>query len=185
MSGKLIVFSGPSGVGKDTIRKNMKFNDFVFSVSLTTRDKREGEVEGVSYHYVSKEYFSKRIVEGKMLEYAEFVGNYYGTDEDFVKKQLEQGNNVFLEIECQGALQVLGKIEDVISIFIMPPSIEELRNRLVSRGTEDMETIDKRIAKASEELNVANHYKYQVVNNDILEAAAKIDDILNYEIGNK
>lgn len=180
--GKLIVFSGPSGVGKDTIRKHMEFDDFEFSVSLTTREKRVGEVDGVNYHYVTKEYFNDRINEGKMLEHAEFVGNYYGTDLEFVEKQLNDGKNVFLEIECQGALQVLEKKEDVISIFVMPPSIVELENRLIKRNTESKDVIAKRIAKASEEMQLASKYKFNIINDDVLRASKEIDEILNNEI---
>ncbi len=185
MRGKLIVFSGPSGVGKDTIRRHMKYNNFVFSVSLTTREKREGEVDGVNYHFVTKEYFKDRIKNNKMLEYAEFVDNYYGTDEDFVEKELKNGKNVFLEIECQGALQVLDKMEDVISIFIVPPSIEELRARLTNRGTETGEVIEKRINKASEELQLSSKYKYSVINDNVERAAEAIDEILYAEIEGK
>ncbi len=182
MRGKLIVFSGPSGVGKGTIREIMKFNDFKFSVSLTTRAKRAGEEEGVHYHYVSRDFFEERIKQKKMLEHAQFVGNYYGTDLEFVNKGLDAGNNVFLEIECQGALQVLDKVEDVISIFIVPPSIEELESRLRNRGSEDEETLQKRLKKANEELLMQDHYKYIVINDEIEKAASKVDAILKQEI---
>lgn len=182
MRGKLIVFSGPSGVGKGTIREAMKFNNFKFSISLTTRDIRPGETDGIHYHYVTKEFFQDRIEQGKMLEHAEFVGNYYGTDLEFVERELDNGKNVFLEIECQGALQVLDKVEDVISIFIVPPSIEELEARLRGRGTEDEETLQKRLAKAREELTLKDHYKYVVINDQVDRAAAEIDVILEQEI---
>lgn len=182
MRGKLIVFSGPSGVGKGTIREAMKFNDFKFSISLTTREIRPGETDGIHYHYVTKDFFQERIEQGKMLEYAEFVGNYYGTDLEFVERELENGKNVFLEIECQGALQVLDKVEDVISIFIVPPSIEELEARLRGRGTENEETLQKRLAKAREELALKDHYEYVVINDEVHRAAAEIDLILEQEI---
>ncbi len=182
MRGKLIVFSGPSGVGKGTIREEMKFNNFKFSISLTTRDIRPGETDGIHYHYVTKEFFQDRIDQGKMLEHAEFVGNYYGTDLEFVERELENGKNVFLEIECQGALQVLDKVEDVVSIFIVPPSIEELESRLRGRGTEDEETLQKRLAKAREELSLKDHYKYVVINDEVHRAAAEIDLILDQAI---
>lgn len=184
MRGKLIVFSGPSGVGKGTIREAMKFNKFKFSISLTTREIRPGETDGIHYHYVDKDYFQDRIDQGKMLEHAEFVGNYYGTDLEFVEKELELGKNVFLEIECQGALQVLDKVEDVISIFIVPPSIEELEARLRGRGTEDEDTLQKRLAKAREELSLKDHYKYVIINDKVDRAAAEIDLVLTEEIGN-
>ncbi len=182
MRGKLIVFSGPSGVGKGTIRDKMKFDNFSFSVSLTTREKRDGEVDGVHYHFVTTEYFQERIDSHKMLEHAQFVGNYYGTDLDFVNKQLESGNNVFLEIECQGAMQVLDKIDDVISIFIVPPSIEELEARLRNRGTEKAETLLKRLEKAREELELKDKYKYIVINDLVANAAAEVDQILKLEL---
>lgn len=182
MRGKLIVFSGPSGVGKGTIREAMKFNNFKFSISLTTREIRPGETDGIHYHYVTKDFFQERIEQGKMLEYAEFVGNYYGTDLEFVERELENGKNVFLEIECQGALQVLDKVEDVISIFIVPPSIEELEARLRGRGTENEETLQKRLAKAREELALKDHYEYVVINDEVHRAAAEIDLILEQEI---
>lgn len=182
MKGKLIVFSGPSGVGKGTIREAMKFNKFKFSISLTTREIRVGETDGIHYHYVTKEYFRSRIDEGKMLEHAEFVGNYYGTDLEFVDRELKNGKNVFLEIECQGALQVLEKVDEVISIFIVPPSIEELEARLRGRGTEDEQTLQQRLAKAREELAYKDHYQYVVINDEVNRAAAEIDLILNHEI---
>lgn len=185
MRGKLIVFSGPSGVGKGTIRENMEFNNFKFSISLTTRDIRPGETDGIHYHYVTKEFFQERIEQGKMLEYAEFVGNYYGTDLEFVERELDNGKNVFLEIECQGALQVLSKVEDVISIFIVPPSMEELEARLRLRATEDEATLQKRLLKAREEIGLKSNYKYVVINDQVLRAASEIDDILYTEINNK
>lgn len=182
MQGRLIVFTGPSGVGKGTVEKLLEFNNFVFSVSLTTRKKRDGEVDGINYHYVSKDFFKEQIESNKMLEHAEFIGNYYGTSLDFVNKELSKGNNVFLEIECQGALQVLEKVEDVVSIFLLPPSLEELEQRLRGRNTEDEETIQKRLNKAKEELNYKEHFKYNVTNIDAKESAKEIDNILNKEL---
>ncbi len=180
--GKLIVFSGPSGVGKDSIRKKIKFNDFIFSVSLTTREKRAGEIDGKHYHFVSEEYFKSRINENKMLEYANFVGNYYGTDLDFVQKQLEKGNNVFLEIECKGAMQVIDSIDDVLSIFILPPTIEDLEERLKKRNTEDLETIMKRIDKARHEIKLKEQYQYNIVNDNLEKAVNQLDQILETEL---
>lgn len=176
--GKLILISGPSGVGKGTIREKMKFKDYHFSVSSTTRSKREGEVDGVHYNFITKEQFEEKIKNNKMLEYAQFVDNYYGTDKDEVAKHLNEGKNVLLEIECQGALQVLDKIEDVESIFIIPPSLEELEFRLKSRGTESEDKIKARLKKAQEELGYKEHYKYNVVNDDLEIAAKQLDDIL-------
>ncbi len=182
MRGKLIVFSGPSGVGKGTIRKELKFTDYVFSVSSTTRKCREGEVDGVHYNFISRPQFETKITNGEMLEYAEFVGNYYGTEKSVVEALLAEGKNVFLEIECQGAIQVIEKMDDVLSIFILPPSLEELEDRLVNRGTETREVLDKRLAKAKEELDLKSHYKYNVINDDLNRVVAEIDEILNNEL---
>ena len=136
MRGKLIVFSGPSGVGKGSIREKLKFKDYEFSVSSTTRSPRDGETHGVEYFFISKDDFQKKIDNNEMLEHAEFVGNFYGTELATVERLLDEGKNVFLEIECNGALQVLSKVKDAISIFIIPPSIEELERRLRGRNTE-------------------------------------------------
>lgn len=185
MRGKLIVISGPSGVGKGTIRKNMKFDDYVFSISSTTRDKRMGEAHGVDYFFISKEQFVLKVKNNEMLEHAEFVGNYYGTDRNVVEGLLNEGKNVCLEIECNGALQVLKQMPDAISIFILPPSIEELRRRLDTRGTDDIIVIEKRINKAIEELELKHHYKYNVVNDDLQRVSDEIDAILYEETSAK
>ena len=181
MRGKLIVFSGPSGVGKGSIREKLKFSDYEFSVSSTTRLSRNGEVDGREYNFISKEEFETKIKNGEMLEYAEFCDNYYGTEVSVVEALLDQGKNVMLEIECQGAMQVLAKMNDVISIFILPPSIEELKKRLVGRGTENMETIEKRLAKARDEILLKDHYQYNVVNDQIEDVVDKIDSIFEKE----
>jgi len=182
MRGKLIVFSGPSGVGKGSIREKLKFKDYEFSVSSTTRGPRNGEQNGVEYFFITQEEFKKKIDNDEMLEYAEFVGNFYGTEEATVEKLLSEGKNVFLEIECKGALQVLGKIKDTISIFIIPPSIEELERRLRHRNTENDEVIQKRLKKAEEELRYQGHYKYAVVNDEIDRVVDEIDAIFEKEI---
>ncbi len=163
--GKLIVISGPSGVGKGTIR-----------------EKRAGEVDGVHYNYISKEDFLNKVENNKMLEHAEFVGNYYGTDEEEVLKKLEAGENVLLEIECQGALQVLEKMPNVISIFIVPPSLEELENRLRQRATEDDSKIEKRLKKATEEMKLQSKYQYVIINENLEDAVKELDNILKKEI---
>lgn len=181
--GKLILISGPSGVGKGSVRKIMEFKDYFFSVSSTTRTIRKGEKNGVHYNFLSKEEFSKKIENGDMLEHASFVDNYYGTERSVVNEHLENGRNVLLEIECQGAIQVLEKMQDVISIFIVPPSLIELENRLVLRGTEDSGKIKKRLEKAEEELKLKHHYQHVVVNENIKKAAQEIDGILFNEIG--
>ncbi len=180
--GKLIVFSGPSGVGKGTIRKELTFTDYEFSVSSTTRSIRDGEIDGVHYHFITREQFEQKIAKGEMLEHAEFVGNYYGTELATVNEMLEAGKNVFLEIECQGAIQVIDKVEDVISIFILPPSLEELEQRLVNRGTEEQAVVEKRLQKAKEELSLKDHYKYNVINDELDRVVKEIDEILFKEL---
>lgn len=181
MRGKLILISGPSGVGKGTIRKEMKFNNYVYSISSTTRSKRPGEVHGVDYFFISKEDFVAKVERNEMLEYAEFVGNYYGTDQNAVEQLLSEGKNVCLEIECVGALQVLEKMPEAISIFILPPSIEELKKRLINRGTDDIIVIEKRLKKADDEISLKGHYKYNVINDELERVSAEIDAILEKE----
>ena len=182
--GLLIVLSGPSGVGKGTVRKALfekEGHNLVYSISMTTRKPRTGEVNGSDYYFVSKDEFEQKIKNGKMLEYAEFVGNYYGTPVDEVEKQLSDGNEVVLEIEVQGALQVRDKMKDAIFIFIAPPSMEALEDRLKARGTEDIEIIKQRIAKAKSELNLAYKYDYIVVNDEVSNAADRIMAIIRAE----
>lgn len=182
--GLLIVLSGPSGVGKGTVRKALfekEGHNLVYSISMTTRKPRTGEVNGSDYYFVSKDEFEQKIKNGKMLEYAEFVGNYYGTPVDEVEKQLSDGNEVVLEIEVQGALQVREKIKDAIFIFIAPPSMEALEDRLKARGTEDVEIIKQRITKAKSELNLAYKYDYIVVNDEVSNAADRIMAIIRAE----
>lgn len=182
--GLLIVLSGPSGVGKGTVRKalfNLEGHNLVYSVSMTTRKPRCGEVEGSDYFFVSREEFEERIQNGKMLEYAEFVNNYYGTPVDEVEKQLNSGNEVVLEIEVQGALQVREKMTDAVFIFIAPPSMDALYKRLKKRGTEPEEVIQERIEKAKRELGLAYKYDYIVVNDDVNNAADRIMAIIRAE----
>lgn len=182
--GLLIVLSGPSGVGKGTVRKalfKMPEQNFVYSVSMTTRKMRPGEVDGKDYYFVSKEEFEKRILEGKFLEYAEFVDNYYGTPLDEVNKQLDDGKEVILEIEVEGALQVRKKCPDAVFIFLVPPSKEALYNRLKNRGTESDEVIAERIAKANREFKLAYKYDYIVVNDEVNNAADRIMAIIRAE----
>ena len=175
--GRLIVFSAPSGCGKGTMLEQiLKNEDFCVSVSATTRSPREGEQDGVNYYFISKDEFTQRIGEGKFLEYAEYCGNFYGTPMDKVNEMLEQGKNVILEIEVQGAIKVMNKRPDALSIFIAPPSINELRRRLHKRGTETEEVIEKRIAQASNEVALAAKYDYIIVN-DALEDA--VDDFFH------
>ena len=182
--GLLVVLSGPSGVGKGTVRKalfELEGHDLVYSISMTTRLPREGEVDGVDYYFVSKEEFEQRIKEDKFLEYAEFVGNYYGTPKDKVEEQMEQGKEVVLEIEIQGALQVREKAKDAVFVFIAPPTKEALYRRLLRRGTEDPETIQRRMEKAEREFPLAHKYDYIVVNDEVTNAADRILAIIRAE----
>lgn len=182
--GLLVVLSGPSGVGKGTVRKalfQMPEQNFVYSVSMTTRKKRPGEVDGVDYYFVSKGEFEKRIRENKFLEHAEFVGNYYGTPLDKVEDQLALGKEVILEIEVEGALQVRDRVKDAVLIFLVPPSKEALYQRLRSRGTETEEVIEERIAKANREFKLAYKYDYIVVNDEVVNAADRIMAIIRAE----
>lgn len=178
--GTLFVFSGPSGVGKGTILQGfLKENpDCFFSVSATTRKKREGEVDGVNYYYITHEQFEEQIKNGQMLEYASYSGNYYGTPIAPVEKMLECGKNVFLEIEVQGAMKIKEKCPDAVFIFVMPPSYAELKRRLVGRNTEDEKTIQKRITAAVTEMNKACEYDYIIVNDTIENARAELSAIV-------
>ena len=182
--GLLIVLSGPSGVGKGTVRKalfEMPEQDFVYSVSMTTRSPRPGEVDGVDYYFVSREEFERQIAAGNLLEYAEFVGNYYGTPKDKVEEQLNQGKEVILEIEVNGAFQVREKCKDAVFIFLVPPTRRALYDRLKSRGTECEERILARINKANKEFKLAHQYDYIVVNDEIYNAADRIMAIIRAE----
>lgn len=182
--GLLIVISGPSGVGKGTVRKALferPDHNLVYSISMTTRKPRVGETNGVEYHFVSKEEFLKQIDEGNLLEYAEFCDNYYGTPLDKVNEQLESGQEVVLEIEVQGAMQVKEKMPEGVYVFIAPPSMKTLEERLTNRGTEDKEIIQKRLEKARSEIKVAEEYGYIVVNDTVDNAADRIMAIIRAE----
>lgn len=182
--GLLIVLSGPSGVGKGTVRKalfEMPEQNFVYSVSMTTRKMRPGEVDGKDYYFVSREEFEQKIEEGKFLEHAEFVGNYYGTPLDKVNEQLEMGKEVILEIEVEGALQVREKCKDAVFIFLAPPGRQALYDRLKRRGTESEEVIQERIDKANREFKLAFKYDYIVINDEVRNAADRIMAIIRAE----
>lgn len=182
--GLLIVISGPSGVGKGTVRKALfarSGHDLDYSVSMTTRAPREGEVDGVDYYFVTKEEFLKQIDNGNLLEHAEFVGNMYGTPKDKVEEKLELGHEVVLEIEVNGALQVREKMKDAVFIFIAPPTFEALENRLLSRGTEDEAIIKERLEKAKREIKLASFYDYIVINDEVSNAADRIMAIIRAE----
>ena len=182
--GLLVVISGPSGVGKGTVRKALFYmpnNNFVYSVYITTRPKRPGEIDGVDYYFVSEAEFLKRKKSGKFLETAEFVGNYYGTPLDKVNEQLDLGNEVVLEIEVDGAQQVKKKMPDCVMIFIVPPGKNALYERLRRRGTESEEIIVERIEKANREFKLAHRYDYIVVNDEVHNAADRIMAIIRAE----
>ena len=182
--GMLIVLSGPSGVGKGTVRKEIfsqEGNNFDYSISMTTRQMRPGEVNGKDYYFVSKEEFEKEIADGGMLEYAQYVDNYYGTPLKYVNEMLDAGKDVFLEIEVKGAMQVREKVSDGLFIFLSPPDLMELRQRIINRGTDDLETIDKRMEKAKDEIEMMQNYDYAVVNDEVTKAAEKIKTIIRAE----
>ena len=167
--GLLIVISGFSGAGKGTLVKALikKYHNYALSVSMTTRKPREGERDGVEYFFTDTEGFEETIRQGGLIEYAQYCGNYYGTPKDYVERQLQAGNNVILEIEIQGALKIKEKFPESLLIFVTPPGAEELKRRLVSRGTESEEVIAKRLARASEESEGIEAYDYIVVNDDL------------------
>ena len=179
--GLLIILSGPSRVGKGTSLKEFvndpKLN-LAYSVSMTTRPMRPGEVEGVNYNFVDHATFEKAIREGELLEYAEFVGNYYGTPVKNVEKLRNQGKNVLLEIEVQGCQQVMEKCPDALTIFIIPPSMEELEKRIRGRGTEPEEIVQQRLSKAAREMEMVSQYKFVVCNEDPGLAASIISLII-------
>lgn len=172
--GVLFVFSGPSGVGKGTLKAKL-FEEFadriVYSVSATTRGPREGEVDGKDYFFISRQEFERRVKNNEFLEHAEFAGNCYGTPRAYVEKLLDSGMNVVLEIDVQGALQVMKSMPECVSVFILPPSFEELEHRLRGRGTETEEKIRERLETAKRELPYAPQYDYQIINGGDIEAA--------------
>lgn len=196
--GLLLVVSAPSGCGKGTILGEiLKDDSFYYSISATTRAPREGEQDGVNYHFITKEEFEQRIAQGGMLEYAQYCGNYYGTPKKEVEQMREAGRDVILEIEVEGAMKVRALCPDAVFLFIAPPSVEELRRRLNKRGTEAAEVIEERVSQASRELSYANRYDYIIVNGELEKAIQdfrtvvraeklrtkngnKIDEVLNY-----
>lgn len=177
--GKLFVISGPSGVGKSTILKELeRRQDFYFSVSATTRDPRPGEEDGVHYHFRTGEEFKELIEQEALLEWAEYVGNYYGTPAKYVDEAMEEGRNVLLDIEVQGAGNVKRKRPNTVCIFIAPPSWQELERRLTERGTDSAEKIQKRLARAREEFESAKNYDYIVVNDQVEHAVTELEAIM-------
>lgn len=181
--GRIIIVSGPSGVGKGTVLREVMAQDpsLRFSVSATTRPSRPGELDGVNYFFVDKPRFEAMIAEGALLEYANYAGNYYGTPEKAVNDALKQGINVLLEIEVQGALQVMARRPDAISVFIAPPSYEELQRRLNGRGDTSPEIAEKRLRIAFEECAHAPQYRYIIVNDTVSRAASEFRAILTAE----
>ena len=179
--GLLIVLSGPSGVGKGTVRKAV-FDDpdtgFKYSISMTTRKMREGEVDGVDYFFKTREEFESLIEQDKFIEHAKYVGNYYGTPVDYVVETMEQGHDVFLEIEVEGAKQVRERFPEALFIFLAPPNLAQLEERLIGRGTDSMEVIRHRIEEAKRELSLMNLYDYVVINDDVQQAKRRVQCIV-------
>ena len=180
--GRLIVFSAPSGCGKGTMLEEiLKDQRFAVSVSATTRAPREGEKDGVNYHFLTREDFQQRIEDGKFIEYAEYCQNFYGTLSSEVDGRLEKGLNVILEIEPQGAMKIREKRPDALFIFIVPPSVGELRRRLKKRGTETDEVIEERISKAAWEISLAEKYDYIIVNDALEDAVSDFFAVIRGE----
>ena len=180
--GRLYVISGPSGTGKGTICKEiLKDIGNEFSVSMTTREPREGELHGREYFFVSHEEFTENISKNNFLEYATVFDNYYGTPKDIVLKKLDKGRNVILDIDVQGGLQVREAMPEAVLIFLLPPSLAELRRRLENRGTETPEKIEKRLSKAVDEIKFIGEYDYLVINNDLETAVDNVRSIMKAE----
>lgn len=188
--GKIILISGPSGVGKKTILDeilNNKNLNIVYSISATTRPKRHNEIHGKDYYFLSRNEFENGINQGDFLEYAEFCGNYYGTPKQKIFEQLNQGKNVLLEIETLGAKNIMQQFDKdkIISVFLIPPSLEILKQRLINRGTETLETIDKRVQKASDELKYQDMYQNIVVNDNVNQTIKEITKIIEQSYDKK
>lgn len=178
--GKLIVLSGPSGAGKSTVvgKCMEKRNDICFSVSVTTRNPRPGEVDGKDYFFITRERFAEMVENDELLEHAEYVSNAYGTPRAAVEKRLSEGYNVILDIEIQGARQVHEKMPEAVMLFVVPPSLGELERRLKSRGTETAEVIEGRLARARQEYAEADFYDWLIINDDADAAAAELSAVI-------
>ncbi|MGO4961524.1 guanylate kinase [Jeotgalibaca porci] len=182
--GLLIVLSGPSGVGKGTVRQaifSKGERDFIYSISATTRQRREGEVDGVDYFFKTREEFEDMIKNDQLLEYTEYVGNYYGTPVDYVQKTIDAGKDIFLEIEVQGAMQVKERMPEGTYIFLTPPNMDELEARIVNRGTDESPVIRQRMEKAIEEIELMRYYDYAVENDTVENAVNKVLAIIQSE----
>lgn len=181
--GKTFIVSGPSGVGKSTVLKALleRRENVFFSVSATTREARSGETDGVHYHFLNVDTFRQWIAQGEFLEYAEYVGNFYGTPKRYVDEAMDQGRDVILDIEIQGAIQVKGKRPETVSIFIAPPSWAELERRLTERGTDSPDKIQKRLLRAKVEFQTAHTYDYFVINDNVENAVRELDAIMTAE----
>lgn len=183
MNKKLYVISGSSGVGKGTVLKGFLNQNphFMLSISCTTRSPRQGEVDGVNYFFLTKEDFQKCIDDNKFLEWAEFAGNRYGTKKKYINQCLEEGKNIILEIDTKGALQVKKQMPSAVLIFIAPPSIKALEERLRGRHTEDEATIQKRLNEVKEELKRAESFDYKIINDDLQNAIKELEKIVEIE----
>ena len=181
--GKTFIISGPSGVGKSTVLKALleRRPNVYFSVSATTREPRPGELDGIHYHFMDVESFRKWISMDQFLEYAEYVGNFYGTPKRFVDEAMDQGKDVILDIEVQGAIQVTSKRPETVRIFIAPPSWAELERRLTERGTDSKDKIQKRLLRAKVEFQTAHTYDYFVINDTVENAVRELDAIMTAE----
>ena len=181
--GRVFIISGPAGSGKDSLMKKVfeKAPHIKFSISSITRPMRVGEVEGEKYNFVSRERFEEMIANDELLEHNVFVGNYYGTPKAPVLKSVEEGNDILIEVDVNGAYQIFDKIPDAVSIFIMPPSLEILKNRLTGRGTDSQEVIEKRLFEALREIASAKDYDYIVVNDDLDTAADEFVSIMSVD----
>ena len=186
--GLLIVLSGPSGVGKGTVRKQVFRNtdlNLAYSISMTTRKPREGEIHGQDYFFVSEERFLEALANNELLEHAQFVGNYYGTPKEYVEKLREEGKNVFLEIEVEGAKKVLEEYKDdkgVLSIFLLPPSLHELEKRIRGRRSEPEDIIQERLGKAKREMGLKKNYQFNVLNDNITKSSNEISRLIDLKI---